>query len=140
MSEPSQPSEPFRIVREPDLPGIAAATRAVLAELTRARPAGQWATDHLAPMLAGNAIAADDDHGRTHDYVVQADKLRWPELLVLADVIVPALDFDRHMTTNAVHTDCPQCTAIQAHRRITGYLRHRTIGPDTPRPAKRPAE
>jgi hypothetical protein len=131
----SEPSGPIRIVREPDLPRIAAATRAVLAELTRPRPAGQWATDHLAPMLAGNAINADDDHGRSTGYVVQADKLRWPELLVLAEVIAPALDFDRHMTTNAVHADCPQCTAVQAYRRITGYLRYRTVGPDTPRPS-----
>ena len=129
-------SEPIRIVREPDLPRIAAATRAVLAELTRPRPAGQWATDHLAPMLGGNAVAADDDHGRTHGLVVQADSLRWPELLVLAEVIAPALDFDRHMTTNAVHDDCPQCTAIQAHRRITGYTRYRTVGPNTPCPPK----
>lgn len=125
--------EPTVIVREPDFARIAAATRAILTELTRARPAGQWATEHLGPMLAGEALAADDDHGRAHDRVVQADGLRWPELLVLAEVVAPALDFDRHMTTNAVHADCGQCTAIQAHRRILGHLRHRTIGPATPR-------
>ena len=40
------------------------------------------------------------------------------------------------MTTNAVHADCPQCTAIQAYRRILNYNRYRTVGPNTPRPPK----
>lgn len=125
-------SDPILIVREPDLPRVAAATRAALAELRRARPAGQWAVGQLAPVLAGEVIAADDDHGREHGLVVQADGLRWPELLVLAEVVGPALDLDRHMTTNAVHADCPRCTAVQAYRRILSYTRYRTIGPATP--------
>jgi hypothetical protein len=123
---------PIRIVREPDLPRIAAATRAVLAELTRPRLSGQWATDHLAPMLAGRSIAADDDHGREQERVVQADGLRWPELLTLAEVVAPALDFGRHMVANAYHPGCRECVALQAHRRLTGYTRYRTVGPDTP--------
>jgi hypothetical protein len=57
-------TDPIRIVREPDPSRIAAATRAVLGELARPRPAGQWATDYLAPALARRAINADDDHGR----------------------------------------------------------------------------
>lgn len=134
MPEPSVPERPTIIVREPDLPRIAAATRAVLAELARPRPSGQWATDHLAPMLAGEAINADDDHGRENLLVVQADKLRWPELRALAEVVAAVLDFDRHMTVNAVHDGCRQCTAIQAYRRIRSYDRYRTIGPNTPRP------
>jgi hypothetical protein len=125
--------DPTIIVREPDLPRIAAATRAVLAELARPRPSGQWATDHLAPMLAGEAINADDDHGRENLLVIQADKLRWPELRALAEVAAAVLDFDRHMAVNAVHDDCLQCTAIQAYRRVRSYDRYRTIGPNTPR-------
>jgi hypothetical protein len=136
VPEPANP-EPIVIVREPDFPRIAAASRAVVTELTRARPSGQWATEHLAPMLASRAINADDDHGRGSGMVVQADGLRWPELLTFAELVAPALDFDRHMTTNAVHADCPQCTAIQAYRRILNYTRYRTIGPNTPRPPKR---
>ena len=136
MPEPTS-SEPTIIVREPDLPRIAAATRAILGELARPRPAGQWATDYLAPALASRAVNADDDHGREHGKVIQADELRWPELQALAEVVKPVLDFDRHMTTNAVHADCWQCTAIQAYRRIVNYSRYRTVGPNTPRPARR---
>ena len=135
MPEPTS-SEPTIIVREPDLPRIAAATRAILGELARPRPAGQWATDYLAPALASRAVNADDDHGREQGKVIQADELRWPELQALAEVVKPVLDFDRHMTTNAVHADCPQCTAIQAYRRIVNYSRYRTVGPNTPRPTR----
>ena len=46
------------------------------------------------------------------------------------------LDFDRHMTTNAVHVKCLQCTAIQAYRRIVNYSRYRTVGPNTPLPKR----
>ena len=136
MPDPTN-SEPTIIVREPDLPRIAAATRAVLGELARPRPAGQWDTQYLAPALASRAINADDDHGREHGLVIQADELRWPELQALAEVVKPVLDFDRHMTTNAVHPDCHQCTAIQAYRRIVNYSRYRTVGPNTPGPARR---
>ena len=135
MPEPTN-SEPTIIVREPDLPRIAAATRAILGELARPRPAGQWDTQYLAPALASRALSADDDHGREHGMVVQADQLRWPELQALADVVKPVLDFDQHMTTNAVHPDCPQCTAIQAYRRTVNYSRYRTVGPNTPRPKR----
>jgi hypothetical protein len=47
------------------------------------------------------------------------------------------LGFDRHMTTNALRSGCRQFTAIQAYRRIVNYSRYRTVGPNTPRPAKR---
>jgi hypothetical protein len=136
VPEPTS-SDPTIIVREPDLPRIAAATRAILGELARPRPAGQWDTQYLAPALASRALNADDDHGREHGLVIQADQLRWPELQALAEVVKPVLDFDRHMTTNAVHRDCSQCTAIQAYRRIINYDRYRTIGPNTPWPPRR---
>jgi hypothetical protein len=132
VPEPTN-SEPTIIVREPDFPRIAAASRAVVTELTRARPSGQWATEHLAPMLASRAINADDDHGRASEMVVQADGLRGPELLTFAELVAPTLNFEHHMTTNAVHANCDQCTAIQAHRRIASYNRYRTVGPNTPR-------
>ena len=86
-------------------------------------------------MLASRALNADDDHGREHGLVIQADDIRWPELLVLAELATTVLDFDRHMTTNAVHAG-PQCTAIQAYRRILNYNRYRTVGRDTPWPPK----
>ena len=128
--------DPTIIVREPDLPRIGAATRAILGELARPRPAGQWATDYLAPALASRALNADDDHGREHGLVIQADELRWAELQALAEIVRPVLDFHRHMATNAVHADCQQCTAIQAYRRIVNYSRYRTVGPNTPRPKR----
>ena len=89
-------SEPVKIVREPDLPRIAAAARAVLAEMTRPRPSGQWTDEFLAPAFAGRAIAADDDHGREHGMVTQADGLRWDELDALADLTATALDVAGH--------------------------------------------
>ena len=69
--------DPAIIVREPDLPRIAAASRALLAELIRPRPSGQWATDHLALMLASRALNADD-HGRETGLVIQADGIAGP--------------------------------------------------------------
>jgi hypothetical protein len=87
--------------------------------------------------VASRALNADDDHGREHGLVSQADQLRWPELQALAEVVKPMLGFDRHMTTNALRSGCRQFTAIQAYRRIVNYSRYRTVGPNTPRPAKR---
>jgi hypothetical protein len=81
-------------------------------------------------------LNADDDHGRESGLVIQADDLRWPELQALAEVVKSVLDFDRHMTTNAVHSDCRLCTAIQAYRHIINYSRYRTVGPNTPRPQR----
>jgi hypothetical protein len=34
--------------------------------------------------VASRALNADDDHGREHGLVSQADQLRWPELQALA--------------------------------------------------------
>jgi hypothetical protein len=129
--------EPTLIVRDPDLPRINAATRAVLAELTRPRPSGQWDPEYLAPILATNAIAADDDHGRAHELVVQADGLRWDQLYALTDVISSALDLEHHGGAGNWHPDCPACTGITAHGRITAHKRYQTIGPSrAPRVAR----
>ena len=126
-------SEPIKIVREPDLPRIAAAARALLAEMTRPRPSGQWGDEFLAPLFAGRAITADDDHGRGHGLVVQADGLQWAELDALADLTAAALDLGGHGGAGTWHPRCPACTAISAHRRITAHARYRTVGPDTTR-------
>jgi len=40
------------------------------------------------------------------------------------------------MTTDAVHAECLQCTAIEAYRRIVNYFRYRRVGPNTPRPPR----
>jgi hypothetical protein len=106
--------EPVRVVRAPDLPRIGAATRAVLAELTRPRPSGQWGPEYLAPIVAARAIAADDDHGRAHGIVVQADGLRWDELYPLTDLVASALDVDQHGSVGSWHPDCSACTTITA--------------------------
>jgi hypothetical protein len=122
-------SEPIRIVREPDLPRINAATRAVLAELARPRPSGQWGPEYLTPIVAASAIAAADEHGRAHGIAVQADGLRWDELYALTDLIASALDVDHHGSVGSWHPDCSACTAITAHSRITAHKRYQTVGP-----------
>jgi hypothetical protein len=120
--------EPVRVVRAPDLPRIGAATRAVPAELTRPRPSGQWGPEYLAPIVAARAIAADDDHGRAHGIVVQADGLRWDELYPLTDLVASALDVDQHGSVGSWHPDCSACTTITAHSRITAQQRYQTVG------------
>ena len=121
--------EPVHIVREPDPLWIGAATRAVLAELTRPRPSGQWGPEYLAPIVATSAVAADDDHGRAHGAVVQADELRWEELYALADLIASALDLEHHGGAGTWHPDCSACVAITAHNRLTAHKRYQTVGP-----------
>ena len=125
--------EPVRIVREPGLPRISAAARAILGEMTRPRPSGEWASEYLAPMFASRAVAADDDHGRGAGIVTQADGLRWDELYALAAVTESMLDWERHSGPGTWHPGCAVCTAISAHRRITNHRRYQTVGPDTPR-------
>ena len=124
-------SEPVRIVREPELPRIAAATRAVLAEMARPRPSGQWTDDVLAPAFASRALAADDDYGRGCGVVVQADGLRWDELDAFADIAEPLLDAAHHSGPGSWHPRCVMCVAIGAQRRITAHRRYRTVGPAT---------
>ena len=77
--------QPFiPIVREPDLPRLTAARRAIEAEIPRLRALPHVRDDILATLYAGRALVADDEHGRQHGFVVQADGLLWPELDDLA--------------------------------------------------------
>lgn len=117
------------IVREPDLPRLAAAGRAVEAEMRRLRDMVADRPDLLAWLYAGRALVADDDHGRRHGVVVQADGLLWAELEDLADLAEPALDPTRHAGTGTWHPDCPRCRGAQAAARVRSRRRYRTIGP-----------
>ena len=123
---------PVRIVREPELPRIAAAARAVRTEMIRPRPSGQCTDDVLASAFASRALAADDDHGRAAGVVVQADGLRWDELDAFADMAGPLLDTDHHAGLGNWHPRCPMCVAIGAHQRIVSHRRYLTVGPTTP--------
>lgn len=122
----------MRIVREPELPRVTAAARAIAAELLRPRPSGMWTPEFLAPAFAGRALSADDDHGRRHGVVVQADDLRWAELDALAELVEPLIDPREHGGTGTWHPRCRTCSAIAPHRRITAHRRYRTVGPQTP--------
>jgi hypothetical protein len=122
-------SEQIQIVREPELPRINAATRAILVELTRLRPAGHWAPEYLAPMIATAAILADDEHGRELGLVVPADQLHWQELYALADLVAPGLDLQHHGGVGTWHPDCRACTAVTAYQRIVGHKRYRSVPP-----------
>ncbi len=83
MADEQPPYVP--IVREPELQRLAAAGRAVLAELSRLHDAVGHRPDLLAGLYAARALVADDEHGWRHGLVVQADSLRWTELERLAD-------------------------------------------------------
>ena len=73
--------QPFvPIVREPELPRLTAAGAAVRAEMDRLTAAGVDRADLVAGLYAARALTADDDHGREHGVVVQADGLLWAEL------------------------------------------------------------
>lgn len=125
--------QPFiPIVREPDLPRLAAAGRAVEAEIPRLRGLPPDRTDVLSSIYAARALAADDDHGRDHGLVVQADGLLWVELDDLARLAEPVLDPGRHAGPGAWHLDCPGCRGAQAAARIRSHRRYRTVGPGRP--------
>lgn len=126
--------QPFiPIVREPDLPRLAAAGRAVEAEIPRLRQVPPDRTDVVSSIYAARALAADDDHGRAHGLVVQADGLLWVELDDLARLAEPVLDPSRHAGPGAWHPDCPACRGAQAAARIRTHRRYRTVGPGTSR-------
>jgi hypothetical protein len=63
--------------------------------------------------------AAAGDQGGPDGGPLELDR---SEAEALAEVLRPVLDHDRHVTTGAVHPDCPQCTAIEACRRIVDYV------------------
>ena len=121
------------IVREPELPRLAAAGRAVEAEMPRLRALPADRTDVFAAIYAARALVADDEHGRTHGLVVQADGLIWAELDDLARLADPVLDPGRHAGPGSWHPDCPDCRAAQAAARIRAHRRFRTVGPTRPR-------
>jgi hypothetical protein len=117
------------IVREPELPRVAAAARALTPELERLRSAVGDRTDLLATLYASRALAADDEHGRVHGLVIQADGLLWPELSDLARLADPALDPARHGGTGTWHPECPECRGTLAAARVHAWRRFRTVGP-----------
>jgi hypothetical protein len=126
------------IVREPDLPRIAAATRAVLAEFERLRDLTGHRPDILARLYAGRALTADDDHGRAHGLVVQADELRWAELEHLVRLAESRLEPGQHADVGTWHQDCPDCQAVLAIGRIRARHRYRTVSPRRARPPPDP--
>jgi hypothetical protein len=122
--------QPFiPIVREPDLPRLAAARRAIEAEIPRLRALPHVRDDILAALYADRALVADDEHGRQHGFVIQADGLLWPELDDLATLVEPVLDPRRHAGPGTWHVDCPSCRAAQAAARLRTHRRYRTVGP-----------
>ena len=127
MADEQPPYVP--IVREPELQRLAAAGRAVLAELSRLHDAVGHRPDLLAGLYAARALVADDEHGWRHGLVVQADSLRWTELERLAELVAPHLDADRHAGAGSWHVDCPQCQALLTVARIRARYRYRTVNP-----------
>jgi hypothetical protein len=129
--------QPFvPIVREPDLPRVTAAGTAVRAEMDRLTAAGVDRADRadlVAGLYAARALVADDDHGREHGVVVQADGLLWAELEDLVELTAQSgcqvLDPARHAGTGTWHPNCPACRGAQAAARIRTHRRYRTIGP-----------
>jgi hypothetical protein len=117
------------IVREPDLPRIAAATRAVLAEFERLHELAGHRPDILARLYAVRAVTADDDHGRAQGLVVQADELRWTELEHLVRLAETRLEPGAHGEVGTWHQDCPDCQAVLAIGRIRARHRYRTVSP-----------
>jgi hypothetical protein len=124
-----QQPEYVPIVREPDLPRITAATRAIFAEFDRLRRLTGHRPDILARLYAERALTADDDHGRAHGLVVQADELRWVELEHLVRLAETALEPGRHADVGTWHPDCPDCQAVLAIGRIRARHRYRTVSP-----------
>jgi hypothetical protein len=125
------------IVREPELQRVTAAARAVLAELERLRDIIGHRPTLLAHLLAGRALVADDEHGRRHGVVGQADGLHWSELDRLAGAAESAVDAGAHAGPGTWHPNCPECEVLAAVARIRARHRYRTVGP-RPRPESKP--
>jgi hypothetical protein len=130
----TEPDPYVPIVREPELPRISAAARALAPDLESLRLAVGDRTDLLAGLYASRALAADDEHGRIHGVVVQADGLLWPDLVDLAWLATPALDPRRHGGTGTWHPNCRECRASTAVAHITTHHHYRTVGPLHPHP------
>ncbi|HEY6747525.1 MAG TPA: hypothetical protein VI357_17620 [Mycobacteriales bacterium] len=121
--------QPFTIVRSPDLPRLAAARRAILAEMPNLRRLPHVRDDILAAVYAERAVVADDEHGRQQGLVIQADGLIWAELDDLATLVDPVLDPRQHAGPGTWHPDCPACRGAQAAARLRSHRRYRTVGP-----------
>jgi len=117
------------IVREPDVARLAAAQRAVRAEFERLKDLPPDRTDILSALYGGAAVVADDQHGRDHGLVIQADGLVWAELDDLARIAEPVLDPRLHAGPGTWHPDCAGCRGAQAAARIRTHRRYRTVGP-----------
>lgn len=124
-----QPEPYVPIVREPELPRVSAAARALRPDLEGLRAAVGDRTDLLAGLYASRALAADDRHGRGHGLVVQADGLLWQELADLAWLAEPSLDPSRHGGTGTWHPGCRECSGALAAARVAAWHRYRTVGP-----------
>jgi hypothetical protein len=128
--------EYVRIVREPELRRLAAATRAVLAEFERVRGLVGHRPDLLAHLYAGRAVRADDEYGRGSGLVIQADELRWAEIEHLVRMAEERTAAGDHAGVGSWHPDCADCEAVLAIARIRARHRFRTVGPSArPRPA-----
>lgn len=121
--------QPFTIVRSPDLPRLAAARRAILAEMPNLRSLPHVRDDILAAVYGERAVVADDEHGRQQGLVIQADGLIWAELDDLATLVDPVLDPRQHAGPGTWHPDCPACRGAQAAARLRSHRRYRTVGP-----------
>jgi hypothetical protein len=121
--------QPFTIVRSPDLPRLAAARRAILAEMPNLRSLPHVRDDILATVYGERAVVADDEHGRQQGLVIQADGLIWAELDDLATLVDPVLDPRQHAGPGTWHPDCPDCRGAQAAARLRSHRRYRTVGP-----------
>jgi hypothetical protein len=126
-----------RIVREPELRRLAAATRAVLAEFERVRELVGHRPDLLAHLYAGRAVRADDEYGRGSGLVIQADELRWAEVERLVRVAEEHLDAAGHAGVGTWHPGCADCEAVLAVARIRSRYRFRSVGSSE---RSRPAE
>jgi hypothetical protein len=113
---------------------VAAAAGAVLAQFEELQRVVGHRPELLAHLHGGNAVRADDDHGRARGLVVQADELRWSELQELARVAGPQADLSGHAGVGGWHQDCPACHAALAIARIRA---HQPGGadPDTAQPS-----
>jgi hypothetical protein len=116
------------IVREPDVRRLTVASRAVLAEYERVRELVGHRPKMLAYLYGASAVRADDDLGRESGLVVQADELRWDELVELIRVAEEQLAIARHAGLDDWHPGCRDCQAVLAIARIRARYHYRTVG------------
>ena len=122
--------QPFiPIVREPDLPRLTAARRAIEAEIPRLRALPHVRDDILAALYAGRALVADDEHGRQHGFVVRPTGCSGRSWTTSPRWSSRSSTRSRHAGPGTWHADCPSCRAAQAAARLRTHRRYRTVGP-----------